>query len=104
DGEGKFKTDLRVLGTARMKEKLVVDSTASFKSKIVVDGLGKFNGDIKLTGDFIFGNNKRITYLPASGNMPEIIGFGKVALLPSLNSCLFPSVPINQFQGVIQSY
>lgn len=102
--EGKFKNDLRVLGTARMKEKLVVDSTANFKDKIVVDGLGRFNGDIKLTGDFIFGNNKRISYQPAINGNPEIIGFGKLPQPPSLNSCLFPTVPLNQFQGVLQSY
>ncbi len=105
-GDGKFKSDLRVLGTARMKEKLVVDSTANFKDKIVVDGLGRFNGDIKLTGDFIFGNNKRITYLPPSNGNPEVIGFGGNPddTLPT-NPCLFPAVStINRFQGMIQAY
>ncbi len=106
DGEGKFKSDLRVLGTARMKEKLVVDSTANFKDKIVVDGLGRFNGDIKLTGEFIFGNNNRIGYLPASGGNPEVIGFGKAPSLdPLADPCYSPNVTsINQFSGMIQSY
>ncbi|MCL4856568.1 MAG: hypothetical protein KJZ55_04725, partial [Flavobacteriales bacterium] len=106
DGEGKFKTDLRVLGTARMKEKLVVDSTANFKNKIVVDGLGKFNGDIKLTGEFIFGNNKRIGYLPASGGNPEIIGFGRAPSLdPLADPCFSPVIPTyNQFSGMIQAW
>ena len=102
--EGKFKSDLRVLGTAKMKEKLVVDNTANFKDKIVVDGLGKFNGDIKLTGEFIFGNNKRIAYLPASGGNPEILSFGKTVntdVLPLLSACNAPVTPIsNQFQGM----
>jgi len=102
--EGKFKSELRVLGTARMKEKLVVDSVARFNDKIVVDGLGKFNGDIKLTGDFIFGNNKRISYLYPTGANPEIIVFGGQPMPPSLNPCLFPAVPLYQFQGVLQSY
>lgn len=105
DGAGKFKSDLRVLGTARMKEKLVVDSTANFKDKIVVDGLGRFNGDIKLTGDFIFGNNNRIGYLPASGGNPEIIGFGKGPNIEPGTPCTLPSlnVPtINQFGGMLQ--
>ncbi|MBE7441684.1 MAG: hypothetical protein HS119_04440 [Flavobacteriales bacterium] len=106
DGEGKFKTDLRVLGTARMKEKLVVDSTANFKNKIVVDGLGKFNGDIKLTGEFIFGNNKRIGYLPASGGNPEIIGFGRAPSLdPLADPCFSPVIPTyNQFSGMLQAW
>lgn len=106
--EGKFKSDLKVLGTARMKEKLVVDSTANFNGKIVVDGLGKFNGDIKLTGDFIFGNNKRITYLPPSNGNPEIITFGgNPPTLPEDGVCVFPiptTSTINQFQGMIQAY
>ncbi|MCC7333051.1 MAG: hypothetical protein IT232_10645 [Flavobacteriales bacterium] len=104
--EGKFKSDLRVLGTARMKEKLVVDSTANFKDKIVVDGLGRFNGDIKLTGEFIFGNNKRIGYLPASGGNPEIIGFGRAPSLdPFADPCFSPVVPTyNQFSGMIQAW
>ena len=106
--EGKFKSDLRVLGTAKMKEKLVVDSTANFKDKIVVDGLGKFNGDIKLTGEFIFGNNKRIAYLPASGGNPEILSFGKTVntdVLPLLSACNAPVTPIsNQFQGMLNAY
>lgn len=106
DGEGKFKSDLRVLGTARMKEKLVVDSTANFKDKIVVDGLGRFNGDIKLTGEFIFGNNKKIGYLPASGGNPEIIGFGRAPSLdPLADPCFSPVIPTyNQFSGMIQAW
>ena len=91
-----------------MKEKLVVDNTANFKDKIVVDGLGKFNGDIKLTGEFIFGNNKRIAYLPASGGNPEILSFGKTVntdVLPLLSACNAPVTPIsNQFQGMLNAY
>lgn len=106
DGDGKFKSDLRVLGTARMTNKLIVDSTANFKDKIVVDGLGRFNGDLKLTGDFIFGNNNRIGYLPASGGNPEVIGFGKAPSIDPLSDpCYSPNVTsINQFSGMIQSY
>jgi len=105
DGDGKFKSELKVLGTARMKEKLVVDSTANFNDKIVVDGLGKFNGDIKLSGDFIFGNNNRIGYLPASNGNPEIIGFGKGPNIGLGTPCTLPAInvpTVNQFGGMLQ--
>jgi hypothetical protein len=106
--EGKFKSELRVLGTARMKEKLVVDSVARFNDKIVVDGLGRFNGDLKVIGDFIFGDNKRIGYLSATTNIPEIISFGKLpntGVLQLLTACNFPTTPTsNQFTGMINAY
>jgi hypothetical protein len=93
-GNGKFKNDLKVLGVGRMKDKLVVD------------GLGKFNGDIKLAGEFIFGDNKRISYLPASVGNPEVISFGgSPDIGPITDPCFSPTVTtVNQFQGTIQSF
>tara|TARA_R110001592_G_scaffold146030_2_gene369958 strand:- start:272 stop:1543 length:1272 start_codon:yes stop_codon:yes gene_type:complete len=66
----------------------------------------KFNQDIVLEGEFIFGDNKKIGYLPASGGNPEIIGFGKTPQLdPVIDPCFSPSVTtINQFSGTLQSY
>lgn len=106
DGNGKFKSELKVLGESIMKDKLKVDGEAKFNDKIIVDGLGKFNGDIKLSGDFIFGNNNRIGYLPSSGGSPEIIGFGKApSLQPLADPCFSPKIPTyNQFGGMIQAW
>ncbi|MBX2959016.1 MAG: hypothetical protein KF732_03575 [Flavobacteriales bacterium] len=106
DGIGRFNDEIRVFGTARMKEKLVVDSVARFHDNIVVDGLGRFNGNLRLMGDFIFGDNKRIGYLPASGGNPEVIGFGRIpSILPPVETCGSPSVPtVNQFSYMVQTF
>lgn len=107
-GNAKFNSDVKILGIGHVKDKFIVDSTANFNDKIVVDGIGRFNNDLKVMGDFIFGNNKRIGYLPASPTTSEIIGFGRLPnpnIFPLLSVCNFPVTPTsNQFSGMMNAY
>jgi len=112
----KVNANVEVATAALRADSIVMDSTKAvygysiFKDKVKLEnklevvGNTQINGDFRVNGDFIFGNNKRISYLPPSNGNPEIIGFGRQAQQRPLNSCLFPTIPLNQIEGVIQSF
>jgi len=112
----KVNANLEMATAALRADSIVMDSTKAvygysifkdqvkLENKLEVVGNTQINGDFRLNGDFIFGNNKRISFLPPSNGSPEIIGFGRQAQQRPLNSCLFPTVTLNQIAGVIQSF
>lgn len=84
--------------------------TVSPSAKLDVNGNAKIANDLIVGGNFTFGGDKTISYLPASGNNPATLSFGAFpwVLPPNWNPCLTIGMPnnhtINQFTGIIQSY
>ncbi|MFA4853265.1 MAG: hypothetical protein WC599_12175, partial [Bacteroidales bacterium] len=100
-----------VIGTVTVPAPIVLPGQA--KDKLTVIGNTRLQGDVSVTGNFktsgniTFGGNKTISYLPASGGNPEILSFGPglpTPFPPVSLPCFFPTVPLNQFSGMIQSW
>jgi len=112
----KINANKEVLTSTLRADSIIMDSTKAvygysvfkdqvrLENKLQVVGNTQIDGNFRVNGDFIFGNNKRISYLPASGGNPEIIGFGGLPLPPSLDPCFSPTVTTTQFPGMIQTH
>jgi hypothetical protein len=111
----KVNANVEVVTSTLRADSIVMDSTkgiygysifkdrVKLENKLEVVGNTQINGNFRVNGDFIFGDNKRIGYLPPSGGNPEIITFGGLPLPPVADPCFFPNVPLTQLQGLIQS-
>ncbi|MBI5538534.1 MAG: hypothetical protein HY951_00610 [Bacteroidia bacterium] len=103
------------LKSASLKaDSILMDSTKAFygesnfkgdvklKYKLDVTGDVQVNGNFRTAGNLTFANNKTIGYLPPSGGNPEILYYATPPQ-QTFSLCFSPTVPLNQFSGLIQS-
>ncbi|MCW3103033.1 MAG: large protein [Bacteroidetes bacterium] len=94
---------LKTAGTTRMR--ITTDGDVGIGTNTPIAKLD-VNGDLRATGDVFFGGSQRISYIPATGSTPAVLRFGGLIPYPgpTLSPCFSPTLSVNQFAGLLQSF
>ena len=118
----KIQTPKQMKAGSIVVDSLLMDSTkaiygiTNFKdevklaNKLSVNGNATIGGDLKTFGSLTFAGDKKVSYTPASGAFPQMIGWGTPIEIigPTLPYCFEPSTPsgvstANVFSGMLYS-